>query len=94
MLWRRRKANALSQLIRSHSKKHVSEAGYPFELDDSRRLVVSFLDKDGVVSPQQVTEVPVKQILPWLLTFPRIINFDVSNFLAAVIALAHLHIIP
>lgn len=89
MLWRKQKANALTHLIRTYSKRNISQQEYGFLLNERDELMVKLSETElkNTIEVDDMSYVSVNQFVGWLISCPKFLNFEVrmiSNYLFCI----------
>ncbi len=77
MLWRRRKAIVLIQLLRVYSKQNLSQQEYSFEINQKNELLVQYDEREAVIIVDHINKVKIEEFIAWFLACPKFIDFEV-----------------
>lgn len=82
LLWRKQKANALTHLIRTYSKRNISQQEYGFLLNEREELMVKLSESElkNTIEVDDMSYVSVNQFVGWLVSCPKFLNFQVREF--------------
>ncbi len=79
MLWRRRKAIVLIQLLRVYSKQNLSQQEYSFEINQKNELLVQYDEREAVIIVDHINKVKIEEFIAWFLACPKFIDFEVLS---------------
>ena len=76
MLWRKRKAIVLLQLLRVYAKRNISQQEYGFELDQKNEIKVRFHQEEGLILTEHINRVRIEEFIAWFIALPKFIQFE------------------